>query len=89
MGNFDGELNELKGAPENDGLVAKESQYYPRTFTDPNTGEVRNVHPNVLGGDAKGYIGYSQYNHKDIDKSEDVKSMVKKMIGEAAYKRTN
>lgn len=81
--NFDGELNEIKCSPENDGLVAKESQFYPKTFTDPNTKAVRNVHTNVLGKDAKGYVGYPEYNHANIIEAEKVLKKIDDMLSEA------
>lgn len=85
--NFDGELNEIKCSPENDGLVAKESQFYPKTFTDPNTKTVRNVHTNVLGKDPKGYVGFPKYNHANIIEAEEVLQKIDEMLFEAKGKR--
>lgn len=89
MDDIDGEFNELKGSSLNDGLVAKESQYFPKTFRDPNTGEVRRKHTNVLGNDPKGYVGMLRYNHKDIgpDTNEEVKAKIAAMMDEARFKR--
>ncbi|OHE72508.1 MAG: hypothetical protein A2413_02780 [Treponema sp. RIFOXYC1_FULL_61_9] len=87
MANFDGELNELKGSGENDGLVAKESQYYPKKFTDPNTGEKLDVHTNVLGKTSEGYVGFP-YNHRQIwEEAADVESKYKEMVIEARTAR--
>lgn len=43
--NLQSELDDWKGSPENDGLVAKESQYYPK-----------DVHKKILGDKNKGYF---------------------------------
>lgn len=87
MANFDGELNELKCSTENDGLVAKESQFYPKTFTDPNTGAVRTVHSKNLGTrGSESYIGFN-YNHADIIKAHDVRVRILNMIQESALLR--
>jgi hypothetical protein len=64
--NFDGEFDDLKGSRENDGLVAKESQYYPKTFTNPTTNRVKVNHKRVLGNPEKGYVEMKKYNHKTI-----------------------
>lgn len=86
---IDRELNELKGSSENDGLVAKESQFFPKSFTDPNTGEVRTKHTNVLGQTDSGYVGMPQYNHIaiDPDTNDVVKLKIKEMITESVEKR--
>ena len=83
MASFNLELNELKNSTENDGLVAKESQFYPKTFTDPNTQAVRNVHKNTLGEDPKGYVSYPQYNHADIIDAPEVGRRIVQMIEES------
>ena len=80
-------MNEIKCSPENDGLVAKESQFYPKTFTDPNTKAVRNVHTNVLGKDPKGYVGFPKYNHANIIEAEEVLQKIDEMLFEAMGKR--
>lgn len=53
--NLQNELDDWKGSPDNDGLVAKESQYYPK-----------DVHEKVLGNSEKGYIEVP-LNHMLID----------------------
>ena len=85
--NFDGELNEIKCSTENDGLVAKESQFYPRTFTEPDTGIVRNVHTNVLGKRPEGYVGYPHLNHANIIVADEVLQKIDEMLIEAKAKR--
>ena len=40
--------SEYRGSDENDGLVAKESQFYPKTFYNPATKQTSVVHLNVL-----------------------------------------
>lgn len=61
--NIDSYLNDIKGSSENDGLVAKESQYIPMKATDKN-GVVTEIHSKVLGDHTNGYVSYPQYNHK-------------------------
>lgn len=84
LSNVDGELNEIKGSSENDGLVAKESQFYPKTFYNPATNKVEEVHSKVLGNTSTGYIEFSEYNHKTISPSDNqrVKQEIEKMIRE-------
>ncbi len=77
--NVDDEICELLGSDENDGLVAKESQYYPKTFNPNNQKNEQNetnkeieseeeiILTKVLGESEKGYIEYSQYNHENIN----------------------
>ena len=80
--NVDGELNEIKGSSENDGLVAKESQFYPKTFYNPATNKIEEVHSRVLSENEYGYKEFSEYNHKTIDPSvntdiiDEIKSML-------------
>lgn len=72
MWNFEGELNDIKRSKQNDGLVALESQYIPKTFKDPNTGATRtNLRNHVLGKNAAGYVGMPNYNHKNIVEKSD------------------
>jgi len=71
FGDIDGDLDRLLGAKEHDGLVAKANQYFPKTFTDPNTKEVRPVHDNVICSDKMGYKAFPQYNHASIESCSD------------------
>lgn len=89
FGDIDGELNQLKGSDENDGLVAKESQYIPKTFKDPNTGSTRNVHTNVVGGGRNGYTEFPNHNHKSIryGNNKDVMDEVGVMIYQSTDQR--
>lgn len=80
--NFDNEMNELKGSSENDGLVAKECQFYPRQFYNPVTGKYEEVHSNVLGKDPRGYTEVKK-NHADINCAEVKETIVMDMIKEA------
>ncbi len=70
LDNFDGELNELKGSSENDGLVAKESQYYPMS-----------AHSLVLGDESDCYVSM-KYNHAAIDPTTntDVQDKISDML---------
>nr|WP_315443069.1 alpha/beta hydrolase [uncultured Treponema sp.] len=52
--NFDSRVNNLLGSSEHDGLVAKESQYIPKT-----------AHKKVLGRTTQGYTTFN-YNHAEI-----------------------
>jgi hypothetical protein len=74
--NIDDQLNELKGSPQNDGLVALESQYYPKS-----------IHGNVLGGyEDISYVGFD-LNHKEIIKDDEVKKRIEQMADDAIKKR--
>lgn len=79
--NIDSEINELKGSNENDGLVAKESQYYPKTFYNPDTKRNEEVHSKVL---SKTMLGYETmyYNHMTINpnNNDETKDTIFKMI---------
>lgn len=77
--NVDGELNDLKGSNENDGLVAKESQFYPKQFYNPATGKYEEVHSNVLGKDQRGYTEV-KLNHRDINCDDTFNKVVIPMI---------
>jgi hypothetical protein len=70
---IDDTLNDLKGSPQNDGLVAAESQYYPKS-----------LHKNVLGQDPKGYTEMKDYNHADIIWAKATRDKVTAMIAEAS-----
>lgn len=52
--NFDSRVNNLLGSSEHDGLVAKESQYIPKT-----------AHKKVLGRTTQGYTTFN-YNHAEV-----------------------
>ncbi len=73
--NIDSNINKLLGSNENDGLVAKESQYIPQE-----------LHQKYISIDNKLYITFD-YNHKEIfyykntkEPPQDVKDKIKKMI---------
>lgn len=51
---FDNRVNNLLGSSEHDGLVAKESQYIPKT-----------AHSKIVGDQTKGYETFN-YNHAEI-----------------------
>jgi len=79
--NIDANLNKLKGSSNNDGLVALESQYYPKA-----------IHSNVLLGEDKGYEGFSDYNHKSINDSRTepdsvVQRTIERMVEDAVRQR--
>ncbi|EPF29610.1 alpha/beta hydrolase [Treponema medium] len=59
--NFDSRVNDLLGSSEHDGLVAKESQYIPKT-----------AHKKVLGRTTQGYTTFN-YNHAEIFNYNDTK----------------
>ncbi len=82
--NIDSNINKLLGSRENDGLVAKESQYIPKKF-----------HQKYIGIDGNMYKTFD-YNHKEIfysgsDKEppEDVKKMIEEMIEKGRVIRNN
>lgn len=79
---IDWELNELKGSNENDGLVAKESQFYPMRFENKNNNQYEEVHSKVLGNTELGYVT-KEFNHYNIDPktNKDIKNEIFKMIG--------
>lgn len=95
-------LNDIKGSNENDGLVAKESQYIPMVAVDKNNVKTE-VHSNVLGDTNKGFVGYPQYNHRFTEPviyesaakhqplkdspDQTVNKMVTKMIAEAKTRK--
>jgi hypothetical protein len=90
MADIDKELNNLKRQTENDGLAALESQYIPKTFTDPNTGKTRtNLKNPVLGGGTKGYAEMPNYNHKNIVEKEATFKKARAMIDEGTRARRN
>jgi len=77
VNNIDYQLNLIKGSSENDGLVALESQYYPKS-----------MHDNVLLGNEEGYEGFDKLNHKNIIGDETVRDKIEKMADLATKKRT-
>ncbi len=89
LSNVDGELNEIKGSSENDGLVAKESQFYPKTFYNPATNKIEEVHSKVLSDNPNGYTEFEEYNHMNINPgtNDKVKAEIKKMIYKARTKQ--
>jgi len=86
VANFESELNDLKGSTENDGFVALENQYIPKSFTHPTTKE-ETIHLNaVLGGTDEGYVKpheYKNYNHKNIVENSDAFEKAHKLVLEA------
>jgi len=68
VNNIDYQLNLLKGSSQNDGLVALENQYYPKS-----------MHNNVLLGGEEGYEGFPKLNHKNIKDDETVRDKIEKM----------
>ncbi len=83
---IDFELNDLKGSNENDGLVAKESQFYPKMFHNRKTGYNESVHTKVLEQSEYGYVGL-KYNHMNINPktNSDTANRIKIMIDYADY----
>jgi hypothetical protein len=85
LDDVDGQICDLLGSDDNDGLVAKESQYYPKTFYNPLTKKTENVHTKVLGDEENGYIEHKEYNHMNIDPSknttiqDEIKRLLKKV----------
>jgi len=76
VNNIDYQLNLLKGSSQNDGLVALENQYYPKS-----------MHDNVLLGDENdSYIGFN-LNHKEIIKDDSVQITIKLMADKAITQR--
>ena len=80
--NFDSRVNNLLGSPEHDGLVAKESQYIPKT-----------AHKKVLGRTTQGYTTFN-YNHAEIfnyngtkKPPEDVQKEITSMIEQGKKRR--
>ncbi|MCQ2585418.1 MAG: hypothetical protein MJ185_07500 [Treponema sp.] len=65
-GNLDGEINELLGSSKHDGLVAEESQFYPKTFYNNVTGRYEEVHSKVLASESAGYKRMTKFNHMNI-----------------------
>jgi pimeloyl-ACP methyl ester carboxylesterase len=64
--NPDRELQDIIRSTEGDGFIAKESQYYRKSFTDPNTGAVRKSSTTYLGNPSLGYYGFTN-NHASIN----------------------
>ncbi len=93
--NIDDEIKELLNANENDGLVAKESQYITRQHEYTNNEgktEVINIHSKMLGKDQSiQYYGYSEYNHMNIDpkKNEVINERIMNLIRENTDSENN
>ena len=66
-GDFDSTINDLLGSSEHDGLVAKESQYIPKSYYRPDTKKYYEVHSKICCDDGPGYASYPEYNHADIN----------------------
>ena len=62
-------MNDLVGSSEHDGLVAKESQFYPKKIYNPDTKQEEEVHSNVLGEDDKGYVTVDKNHRETVDVS--------------------
>lgn len=79
--NIDSNINKLLGSDEHDCLVAKESQFIPKT-----------IHPKSIDIEGKSYVTFD-YNHgeifyKDSGKPpKDVKRMIERMIQRGSEKR--
>jgi pimeloyl-ACP methyl ester carboxylesterase len=73
--NLDAHLNVLKGSPENDGLVAVSSQFYPKS-----------VHANTLGHGVEEGVQLL-LNHEAIRTDGEVQDIVQDMLKEAKDKR--
>ena len=87
MKNFESELNTLKGSSQNDGLVALDAQYYPKTMHDKYAKTDRDVLRNPVL--QKGTLGYAEVkeNHKKIAEIPNAFEEAKRMIDEAAMIR--
>jgi hypothetical protein len=72
LGDVDGQLNDLKGSSENDGLVAKESQFYPKS-----------VHSNILTTSQNEIYCRLNENHATIDPvaNKYTKTEIKLLLG--------
>ena len=75
VSNLDGEIYELIGSDENDCFIAKESQFYSRE-----------AHSKVLTDTSLGYEPFPEYNHGQIDPTEN--DFVKGKIIELLEKTT-
>lgn len=80
--NFDSRVNNLLGSSEHDGLVAKESQYIPKS-----------VHGKIVGDQTRGYETFN-YNHAEIfdyngtkKPPEDVQKEITSMIEQGKKRR--
>ncbi|UTC82234.1 hypothetical protein [Treponema denticola] len=79
--NIDSNINKLLGSDEHDCLVAKESQFIPKT-----------IHPKSIDIEGKPYVTFD-YNHAEIfykdsgKPPEDVKRMIETMIKTGTKKR--
>jgi hypothetical protein len=87
IANFESEFNVLKGSNQNDGLVALENQYIPKSFTDPDTKiTTQHLHA-VLGKTKEGYEGIRNRNHKNIVETSEAFMIANKMIEDARILR--
>ncbi len=85
--NIGGEMNDLMGSNENDGLVAKECQFYPKDFYNPATGAYEEVHRKVLRDlDGKGYCEVKK-NHASINCDSVKEKYIYPMLDEAGIYR--
>ena len=81
MDNINGQINRVLGSESNDGLVARESQYYPKS-----------MHGNVLLGEDLGYVPFDNHHHEsiigknDADNS-DVQRTINEMVDLVARQR--
>ena len=90
MADFDSEMNILKGSNQNDGLVALESQYIPKSYKLPGATEPTIILNNVLGNTTKGYVEPNEmkkYNHKNIAENKDAFKIAYEMVLEARILR--
>jgi pimeloyl-ACP methyl ester carboxylesterase len=85
FGDIDGQLNELKGSPENDGFVAKENQFIQKNYINPNSSGSKPVLSNVVGSDRKGYKELPDQNHHTIQfvNNEPMNTEVELMVYQA------
>lgn len=88
VANIDGELNEIKNSTQNDGLVAKESQFYPKTYFDVNTNQNKEVHSKVLSTSDIGYEEFPEYNHMTISPldNEVIQTRIKDLLNKTRRK---
>ena len=89
LDDVDGQICDLLGSDENDGLVAKESQYYPKTFYNPKTKKEEVLHTEVLGDEECGYIEHKEYNHENInpETNETIQNEIVKLLENLKQKK--
>jgi len=75
MGNIDGEIYDIIGSSQGDGLVALSHQHLPQWFTEPDTGRSYKVLPNR-------YLGFEKVhaNHQKITDNRDTWEHAGKML---------